>query len=190
MFLFRVGKSEASDGSDGEKSIAASLESDSRLQEAEEELSVLRDALQRAELRAETRALNVPAELEQILRKTYNVELSYFRSKRAAAERQLQTAKEGVLNRERIFFPFISPIKKQLFQKRFSSFFQCEKLYKKQQGVFGPFRVAHGSQLDSVGRRTGRGKVSRAGWFFFLEDSVTFFYLHERKIDLYYVFYY
>ena len=93
----------------------ASLESDSRLQEAEEELSVLRDALQRAELRAETRALNVPAELEQILRKTYNVELSYFRSKRAAAERQLQTAKEGVLNLEEIFFVHFFLIEKQLF---------------------------------------------------------------------------
>ncbi|OQV20132.1 Stromal interaction molecule 1 [Hypsibius exemplaris] len=116
----KVGKSETAESNNGDKSLSSSVEG-TRLQEAEEELNVLRDALQRAEHRAESRAFNVPAELEMHLRKTYTVELSYFRSKRAAAEKQLQAAKE-----------------------------ECEKLYKKQQGVFGPFRVAHGSQLDTV----------------------------------------
>jgi STIM1 Orai1-activating region len=70
--------------------------------------------------------------------------------------------------RKRYEIPFLIPIKNlrkkiilpskkkiilpvgKCFSSSGNFFFQCEKLHKKQQGVFGPFRVAHGSQLDTV----------------------------------------
>ena len=67
-----------------------------RLQEAEEELSVLRDALQRAEQRTEARQWTPPIELEILLQKTYRHELENFRLKRAGAEKQLHEAREEV----------------------------------------------------------------------------------------------
>ncbi|XP_055341319.1 stromal interaction molecule homolog [Paramacrobiotus metropolitanus] len=92
-----------------------------RLHELEQENTLLREALERAEHRVQATQWYAPVDLELVLQKTYSVELQYFKGKRAAAERQLLAAKE-----------------------------ECEKLHKKQQSVLGAFRVTHGSQLNNV----------------------------------------
>ncbi|GAU97942.1 hypothetical protein RvY_09160 [Ramazzottius varieornatus] len=117
----KVGKSSGGSEDSTEEADKRAYGDNNRLQEAEEELAILRDALQRAEQRVETRQWTPPIELEILLRKTYALEVENFKAKRAAAERQLHGARD-----------------------------ECEKLYKKQQGVFGAFRIAHGSQLNTM----------------------------------------
>ena len=65
-----------------------------------------------------------PATLQQWLQVTYEIEYRYYVSKRVAAAKQLQEAKE-----------------------------ECEKLRKKRASLIGSFRIAHGSSLDAVDQR-------------------------------------
>ncbi|XP_071950677.1 stromal interaction molecule homolog [Antedon mediterranea] len=65
-----------------------------------------------------------PLVLQQWLQFTHEIELRYYKMKKAAAEKQLSTAKEV-----------------------------CEKIRKKRNAFLGSFRIAHGGTLDDIDQR-------------------------------------
>ncbi|BFZ24132.1 hypothetical protein BsWGS_27171 [Bradybaena similaris] len=97
-----------------------------KLQQAEQELANLREALTEAENRLEIQQQlenqwTVPGELQAWLQLTYELEQVHFNAKRQAAERQLLAARDG-----------------------------CEKIKKRKQAFFGPLRMAHSNSLDEI----------------------------------------
>jgi len=67
---------------------------------------------------------SAPQELQQWLQYTHEVELKHYNAKKAAAEKQLTTAKEG-----------------------------CEKIRKKRSTFMGSLRIAHSNSIDAIDQR-------------------------------------
>lgn len=115
----RLERERIGDDTDGNSDLATQL----RL--AEEELVQVRSALDEAERRlSEEINWSAPMTLQQWLQLTYEIEYRYYVSKRVAAAKQLQVAKE-----------------------------ECEKLRRKRASLIGSFRIAHGTSLDAVDQR-------------------------------------
>ena len=86
-----------------------------------EEVEVLRNELQRAEVELEDRFWEAPLVLQHWLQLTYEIENASYNSKRKAAEEQLEMAKD-----------------------------MCEKLNKKRSSFVGAFVSTHGRSIDDV----------------------------------------
>ncbi|XP_063956359.1 stromal interaction molecule 1-like isoform X6 [Lytechinus pictus] len=115
----RLERERIGDDTDGSSDLATKL----RL--AEEELFQVRSALDEAERRlSEEINWSAPMTLQQWLQLTYEIEYRYYVSKRVAAAKQLQEAKE-----------------------------ECEKLRRKRASLIGSFKIAHGTSLDAVDQR-------------------------------------
>nr|XP_054756078.1 stromal interaction molecule 1-like isoform X2 [Lytechinus pictus] len=115
----RLERERIGDDTDGTSDLATKL----RL--AEEELFQVRSALDEAERRlSEEINWSAPMTLQQWLQLTYEIEYRYYVSKRVAAAKQLQEAKE-----------------------------ECEKLRRKRASLIGSFKIAHGTSLDAVDQR-------------------------------------
>ncbi|XP_041360091.1 stromal interaction molecule homolog isoform X2 [Gigantopelta aegis] len=92
------------------------------LKVAEEELAQLRATLKRTEMQLENQHnWTIPGELQAWLQLTHEVEHIHYLSKRKAAEKQMDTAKE-----------------------------ECDKIRKRNRAFFGSLRMAHSSSLDDV----------------------------------------
>ncbi|XP_030836499.1 stromal interaction molecule 1 isoform X2 [Strongylocentrotus purpuratus] len=115
----RLERERIGDDTDGNSDLATQLSL------AEEELVQVRSALDEAERRlSEEINWSAPMTLQQWLQLTYEIEYRYYVSKRVAAAKQLQVAKE-----------------------------ECEKLRRKRASLIGSFRIAHGTSLDAVDQR-------------------------------------
>uniref|UniRef100_A0A2C9LCM6 SAM domain-containing protein n=1 Tax=Biomphalaria glabrata TaxID=6526 RepID=A0A2C9LCM6_BIOGL len=109
-----------------EGSILRRKEGERKLQQAEEELASLREALTEAENRLEIQQQlesqwSVPGELQAWLQLTHELEQIHYNAKRQAAERQLMLARDG-----------------------------CDKIKKRNKAFFGSLRMAHSNSLDDI----------------------------------------
>ncbi|XP_013407301.1 stromal interaction molecule 1-like [Lingula anatina] len=95
-----------------------------RLKLAEEELAQVRSALLQAERELENMNWRPPADLQDWLQLTYEIELTHYNTKKLSAERQLAAAKDA-----------------------------CERIRKKRSAFMGSLRLAHSSSIDDVDRR-------------------------------------
>lgn len=77
-----------------------------RILELEEDLRQTKDELRRAELALSSRSWIAPPKLQHWLQLTYELELKNYNAKKAAAEVQLQAAREGVSFCCKIFIAF------------------------------------------------------------------------------------
>ncbi|XP_045205289.2 stromal interaction molecule homolog isoform X2 [Mercenaria mercenaria] len=110
----------------------SNLEELSRLQLAEEELIQVRQALRQAESELESRlSYGAPAELQQWLQFTFELENQHFTAKQQAAQRQFGSAKDA-----------------------------CEKIRKKRTGVLGTWRIAQGSSIDDIDQRIVQARMA------------------------------
>ncbi|XP_059152645.1 stromal interaction molecule 1-like isoform X6 [Physella acuta] len=109
-----------------EGSVLRRREGERKLQQAEEELASLREALSQAENRLEIQQQlesqwSVPGELQAWLQLTHELEQIHYNAKRQAAERQLAVARDG-----------------------------CDKIKKRNKAFFGSLRMAHSNSLDDI----------------------------------------
>ncbi|XP_052792788.1 stromal interaction molecule homolog isoform X3 [Mya arenaria] len=110
----------------------SNLEELSRLQLAEQELAELRAALLQAEQELENHwSYGAPAELQQWLQYTFELEQQHFQAKQQAAQRQFGTAKEA-----------------------------CEKIRRKRTGVLGTLRIAQGNSIDNIDQRIVQARMA------------------------------
>ncbi|XP_060603930.1 stromal interaction molecule homolog isoform X2 [Ruditapes philippinarum] len=110
----------------------SNLEEMSRLQLAEEELIQVRQALRQAEIELESRwSYGAPAELQQWLQYTFELENAHFTAKQQAAQRQFGSAKDA-----------------------------CEKIRKKRTGVLGTWRIAQGNSIDDIDQRIVQARMA------------------------------
>ncbi|KAJ8028783.1 Stromal interaction molecule 1 [Holothuria leucospilota] len=101
-----------------------------KLRLAEEELVQVRSALQETERQLdELMGWSPPSLLQQWLQLTHEIEIRHHQTKKTAAERQLQEAKEI-----------------------------CFKLRRKRGTLIGAFRMAHGSSMDEVDTKLERAR--------------------------------
>ncbi|CAL1537800.1 unnamed protein product [Lymnaea stagnalis] len=109
-----------------EGSVLRRKEGERKLQQAEEELASLREALSEAENRLEIQQQlenqwSVPGELQAWLQLTHELEQLHYNAKRQAAERQLMAARDG-----------------------------CDKIKRRNKAFFGSLRMAHSNSLDDI----------------------------------------
>ncbi|KAH9519926.1 Stromal interaction molecule 2 [Bulinus truncatus] len=109
-----------------EGSMLRRKEGEMKLQQAEQELASLREALTEAESRLEFQQQlesqwSAPSELQAWLQLTHEIEQIHYNAKRQAAERQLMAAKDG-----------------------------CDKIKKRNKAFFGSLRMAHSNSLDDI----------------------------------------
>ncbi|XP_005109924.2 stromal interaction molecule 1 isoform X2 [Aplysia californica] len=109
-----------------EGSVVRRKDGERRLQQAEEELATLREALSEAESKLELQQhlesqWSAPVELQAWLQLTHELEQSHYHAKRQAAERQLLMARDG-----------------------------CDKIKKRNKAFLGSLRMAHSNSLDDI----------------------------------------
>ncbi|CAF1099606.1 unnamed protein product [Adineta ricciae] len=96
---------------------------------AEQEIEQLRIALKKAEEHAKHQSYEPPAELIDLLRRTYNIEEVAFETTRRSAENAMLTAKD-----------------------------QMNKVSKMQKGFFGAVRIAHTGCMDNISELISNAK--------------------------------
>lgn len=96
-----------------------------------EEVEVLRNELQRAEVELEDKCWVAPPVLQHWLQLTFEIENAAYNNKRRAAEEQLEMAKE-----------------------------MCERLKKKRSSLVGAFVSTHGRSIDDVDRSILEAKTA------------------------------
>lgn len=96
-----------------------------------EEVEVLRNELQRAEVELEDKCWVAPPVLQHWLQLTYEIEAAAYNNKRRNAEEQLEMAKE-----------------------------MCERLKKKRSSLVGAFVSTHGRSIDDVDRSILEAKTA------------------------------
>ncbi|CAF3645110.1 unnamed protein product [Rotaria sp. Silwood1] len=97
------------------------VDNDKRLRLAIQEIEQLRIALRKAEEHARHQSYEAPAELIDLLKRSYHIEEASFEIKRKSAENAMLTAKE-----------------------------QMNKISKMQRGFFGAVRIAHTGCMDNI----------------------------------------
>jgi len=124
LSLSAIGNASGGGGDDDEEQ----SEEVSRLRE---EVEILRNELQRAEVELEDKCWMAPPVLQHWLQLTYELESSAYNSKKKAAEEQLELAKD-----------------------------MCEKLNKKRSSFVGAFVSTHGRSIDDVDKSILEAKTA------------------------------
>lgn len=106
-------------------------EDDIEVSKLKEEVEVLRNELQRAEIELEDRCWIAPPVLQQWLQLTYELESQVYNAKKKSAENQLEVAKD-----------------------------LCEKLKKKRSSLVGAFVSTHGCSIDEVDKSILEAKMA------------------------------
>jgi len=99
----------------------STMDADKQLRLAVQEIEQLRIALRKAEEHAQHQSFEAPAELIDLLKRTYHIEESAFEVKRKSAESAMLIAKD-----------------------------QMSKISKMQKGFFGAVRIAHTGCMDNI----------------------------------------